>query len=84
MVKNEQNIQKLYKLLSKILGISTRNINDKTSPDNTPSWDSFNGLMIASELEKQFKIKFTVSEIIDVKNVGDIKRHLMGHGIKFN
>lgn len=76
--------KKLYKLLSKILEIPAKNINDDVSPENTSSWDSFNGLMIASELEKQFRVRFTIDEIIDVKNVRDIKRHLKNHGIKFN
>ena len=33
------------------------------------------------EIESNFNIKFSVSEIIDVKNVKDIKRHLNNHGV---
>jgi len=31
-----------------------------------------------------FNIKFSVSEIIDVKNVKDIKKHLNNHGVDLN
>ena len=41
--------------------------------DNTEGWDSFNGLLLATELEKEFKVKFTMEDIVSIKNVGDIK-----------
>ena len=42
---------------------------------------SFNGLVLVDELENHFKIKFSLSEITDVKNVADIKRHLKNHNV---
>ena len=36
------------------------------------------------ELENHFNVKFTISEIIDVKNVADIKRHLKNHNVDLN
>ncbi len=74
----------LRNLLAKILDIPPESLNDESSPDNTPSWDSFNGLLITDELEKEFGIKFSIKEIIDMKNVGNIKRHLKNHGIRFD
>ena len=56
-------------------------INDQTSPENIESWDSFHGLVLVDELEINFNVKFSVSEIIDVQNVGDIKRHIKNHNI---
>jgi len=38
--------------------------------------------MIASELEKEFNVNFTMEEIESAKNVADIKKSLMKHGIK--
>ena len=78
------NEAKLINLLAKILEVPPGSLNDESSPENIPSWDSFNGLLIANELEKEFQLKFTIEEIVDVKNVGDIKKHLRNHGIKIN
>ena len=75
-------MQRVEKILSQILGIDEDSITDDTSPDNVESWDSFNGLLIASELERVFDVKFTMQEISETKNVGDIKRNLKQHGIK--
>jgi acyl carrier protein len=67
--------------LNRILGIPVKSINDKTAPENVESWDSFNGLMIATELERVFEATFTIDEVISVKNVGDIKKNLRNHKI---
>ena len=56
-------------------------INDQSSPENIESWDSFHGLVLVDELENTFNVKFTIEEIADVRNVGDIKRHIKNHNI---
>ena len=76
--------KKLYDIISKVFSIQISEINDESSPETIESWDSFNGLILVDELESNFNIKFSVSEIIDVKNVKDIKRHLKNHGVDLN
>ena len=76
--------EKLYNIISKVFSVPISEINDESSPETIESWDSFNGLILVDELESNFNIKFTVSEIIDVKNVKDIKRHLNNHGVDLN
>ena len=73
--------KKLYDIISKVFSVQISEINDESSPETIESWDSFNGLILVDELESSFNIKFSVSEIIDVKNVKDIKRHLNNHGV---
>ncbi|MDO8610563.1 MAG: acyl carrier protein [bacterium] len=77
-------MSRLKKILSKVLGISAADINDNSSPDNINSWDSFNGLMLVSELENEFQVSFTIDEVVNIKNVGEIKEALIKHGIKQN
>ena len=71
----------LYKIIAKTLSISESDVSDESGPENIESWDSFNGLVLVDELENHFNVKFTISEIIDVKNVADIKRHLKNHNV---
>ena len=75
-------MKKLKSILSKILEIPETKINDQTSADNTSSWDSYNSLLIISEIEEAFSVKFTMQEIIKIKTVKDIKKLLLKHGIK--
>ncbi|MCV0411895.1 acyl carrier protein [Nitrosarchaeum sp.] len=76
--------EKLYSLISKILGIPIQQINDDSGPGNLSSWTSFKSYVLLYELESTFDVKFSIDEIMDVKNVSDIKRHLKNHGKSFD
>lgn len=68
-------------VLSKVLNIGSETISDATKPEDIESWDSFNGLILVTELEKNFKVQFSLEEIVAVKKVGDIKKILKRHGV---
>ena len=74
-------MSKLYTILGEVLKEDPARLHDDSSPQTVENWDSFNGLLLASRIEKEFKIEFTMEEILDVKDVRDIKRHLKNHGI---
>lgn len=38
--------------------------------------------MLVTELENEFKVNFTMDEVINILNVGDIKKALIKHGVK--
>jgi len=77
------NNQKLITLISSVLNIDENSINNETSPENTESWDSFNALVMVSELESQFEVQFSIDEVYSVLNVKDIKNALIKHGTIF-
>lgn len=76
-------MKKLRSILSKVLGVDESGITDDTSPDNVETWDSFNALILVSDLEKNYNVKFTMEEVVSVKCVRDIKTCLSRHGVKF-
>jgi len=47
-------------------------IEDKTNSDDIEEWDSLNHINLLSAFEKEFKIKFTLEELITLKDVGTI------------
>lgn len=73
--------KRLYGIISKVFSVPISQINDNSSPETVENWDSFNGLVLVDKLESEFKVKFKLDEIQDVKNVADIKRHLRNHGV---
>ena len=75
------NSNKLYDILSRVFSISIEQISDDSGPEDIERWDSFNALVLIDELESEFSLQFTISEITDVSTVSDIKRHLRNHGI---
>ena len=76
--------EELYKIIARVFSVSLDDIDDDSSPENIESWDSFNGLVLVDELENYFNVKFTLSEIVDVKNVADIKKYLKSHGVELH
>ncbi len=76
--------EKLYLLLSKVLKTPLNEINDDSNPQTISNWTSFMGYVLLSELENNFNVKFSIDEVMDVKNVADIKRHLKNHGVSLD
>ena len=76
--------EKLYRIIAKVMDISIDEINDNSSPETIPSWDSFNSYILLDELESEFKTEFTIDEVTETKNVSDIKKHLKIHGINLD
>ena len=66
------------------MSIPVSQLSDNSGPENIEKWDSFNGLLLVDELEVQFGIKFELDEIVDVKTISDIKKHLKNHGINLD
>ena len=75
-------MNRLQNILEKIFEIPGNTITDDLSPETVPAWDSFNGLLLVSELEREFGVTFTMQEVVNVKNVGDIKKALSSHGVE--
>lgn len=75
-------MESLKELVSKVLGVDIKELNDDSSPDTISSWDSFNGLMLISKLEKNFNIKFTIKEVASFTKLKDFKEALKRYGIE--
>lgn len=73
----------MYKVISDVLSIDTSSINEATGPDNVESWDSFNALMLISEFEEVFNLKFTMPEVEHIKSVKNIIEVLKKKRVKF-
>ncbi len=47
-------------------------ITDSTNSDEIEDWDSLNHINLVSAIEQEFGIKFTLIELISLKNVGEM------------
>lgn len=66
--------QLVYKQLNDIFrdvfDDETINVNETTTAEDIEEWDSLEHINLIISVEKYFKIKFTMSEVIGMKNVG--------------
>jgi len=75
-------MNKFKKIVSAVLKVNPAKINDKTSPMNVARWDSFRGLLLITELEKYYHIKFSMEEVLSIKDIGSIIKILRAHNIE--
>lgn len=73
--------KKLFTLIGRIMDVPVTELNDDSSPETIPSWDSFNSYLLLDELESEFQTEFSIDEVVETKNIADIKKHLKNHGI---
>ncbi len=76
--------EKLYSLIARVMDVDISEINDNSSPISIPNWDSFNSYVLLDELESEYQTQFSIDEVVETKNVADIKKHLKNHGIIVN
>ncbi len=53
-------------------------INDSTNSDEIGEWDSLNHINLVSAVEKEFKIKFCLAELLTFKDVGAMIDLMLG------
>ena len=68
----------LFEVISRVMNIPIEKISDSSGPDSIPDWDSFNMFVLLDEIEKEFDVKFSLEETLEIKTVGDFRKKLEG------
>ena len=69
---------KLREIMADILNVAPDEISSDTSTDSVASWDSLAQINLASAIEEEFGISFSVQEIEAMKSYDDIVSTLSG------
>jgi acyl carrier protein len=69
---------KLREIMADILNVAPDEISSDTSTDSVASWDSLAQINLASAIEEEFGISFSVQEIEAMKSYDDIMSTLSG------
>tara|TARA_B100001105_G_scaffold17875_1_gene13023 strand:- start:27 stop:266 length:240 start_codon:yes stop_codon:yes gene_type:complete len=76
--------KKLFDIISRVMNVQISQINDDSGSESMPEWDSFSMYVLLNEIEKEFNIKFSLEETLEIKNVGDFRKQLGKHGVNLN
>ena len=68
----------LFEIVSRVMNIPMEKISDISGPNSIPDWDSFNMFVLLDEIEKEFDVKFSLEETLEIKTVGDFRKRLEG------
>lgn len=65
-------MSKLTHVFSSVLGIDESKVTSDLSPQNEESWDSLNAIILLTEIEQAFDVKFDYDQAMSIKNFGDV------------
>ena len=70
-INEKELLKELNKIFIYVFDDESIKIDTQTSAPDIPNWDSLNHIRLILEIESKYKIKFNLSEIEDLKNVGE-------------
>ena len=68
----EEISEKVQEVFRKTFEKSDLIITDSMSPKDLKKWDSLNHVILISEIEKEFNVRFGLQEMLESRTVGDI------------
>lgn len=63
-------LERLKKIIGQVVGNDEIILNDDTTADDVPGWDSFHHMNIIVGVEMEFGIHFNMTQLESLKNVG--------------
>ena len=63
---------KLLSILAEAIELEPNEIDDTSSPDTTPEWDSFAHMNMVAVIEKEYGISLTLEEVIEMQSLPKI------------
>lgn len=67
---------RIVKIVSQVFGVPECDVDDDSSPDSIPSWDSLTHIHLVLALEAEFGVTLTPDEAMDLLSVHLIRRIL--------
>lgn len=77
------NNQLLYQTVADVLEVDVASLDDDSSQDTIPNWDSMAMVTLVNELESRFSVQFELLEIANLRNIGIIKAILEEKNVPF-
>ncbi|MGE0094448.1 MAG: acyl carrier protein [Alphaproteobacteria bacterium] len=68
-------------VFSEVLRISPGSINDQTSPENTPQWDSLAVVTLVTAIEDEFGVTLSTREIMSMRSIALVRKVLLEKGV---
>lgn len=64
--------EKLNEVFQDVFDDDSITVNAETTADDIEDWDSLEHINLVSAVEKEFGIKFTMAQVVGMKNVGEM------------
>lgn len=71
-MEKQEISKKINDVFSNVLGHNNFSLTNETSADDVDGWESITHMMIITEIEKTFNIKFKLMDLMNMNNIGDL------------
>lgn len=71
---------KLFEIIGGVLNIDPTALSDESNGNNTANWDSLRHIELMLAVETAFGVTFSMSEMVSMQNIGDMRRLLLEKG----
>ena len=78
MVMKEKIISELGPIFQKTFGKNIK-VTESLTANDVDNWNSLNNVMLMSDIESHFGIKFALNELLSMNSVGDLIRSIANH-----
>ena len=68
----EEVFEKLNEVFREVFEDDDITVNDATTAADIDDWDSLEHINLVNAIEQEFEIKFSMGEIVTMKNVGEM------------
>ena len=70
----------LYQIVRRVIGEEDVALEEASNADTTAGWDSLKNMELIFAVESTYRVRFTVKEVVRLKNIGDLRRLLVAKG----
>ena len=71
----------LIDLFAEVLEVDPSMLNDETSPENTPQWDSLAAMDLVAAIEEKFSVRLGTRDIMKMSTIGLARQSLRAKGV---
>ncbi|WP_303913611.1 acyl carrier protein [Bacteroides mediterraneensis] len=71
-METKELLEILNGIFRKVLKRDDITLTEDTTAHEVDGWDSLTNMILLTEIEKKFGVRFTFREIVKLKNVGDL------------
>lgn len=71
-METKELLEILNGIFRKVLKRDNITLTESTTAHDVEGWDSLTNMILLTEIEKKFGVRFTFREIVKLKNVGDL------------
>lgn len=71
-MNKEEVFLKVTEIFKDVFDDDTIELTDATTSEDIEGWDSIMHITLIGAIEMEYKIKFTMKEVVSIKNVGEM------------